>query len=244
MTAPAGAGKRQVLATSGGFRRDARWNLVPGPLVRLALELSGAARPRFCYLGTAMGDDSAERALIYGAFHGWSVEVSHLALYPMPTVDDPRALLLAQDVIYAGGGSVANLLALWRLHGLDAVLREAWEAGVVLTGVSAGSICWHIGGTTDSFGPELRAVTNGLGLLPYGNGVHYDSEERRRPLLQSLVAAGTLPLSYATDDGAGLYYAGTGLVEAVSDRPGAGAYRIEAVGGRAVETPLETRLLA
>lgn len=235
--------QRHILATSGGFRQDGRWNLVPGPLVKRALELTGKDRPRLCYLGTAMGDEPAERALIYGAFRGWSVDVSHLALYPMPTVANPRDLLLNQDVIYVGGGSVANLLALWRLHGLDSVLREAWDAGIVLTGVSAGSICWHIGGTTDSFGPELRAITNGLALLPYGNGVHYDSEARRRPLLQSLVADGTLPLSYATDDGVGLRYVGTDLVEVVADRPGVAGYVVELVGGVASETRMEPRVL-
>jgi peptidase E len=139
---------------------------------------------------------------------------------------------------------VANLLAVWRVHGLDEILRDCWEAGVVLGGVSAGSICWHAGGTTDSFGPELRAVTNGLGLLPYGNGVHYDSEAERRPLLHRLVADGTLPVSYATDDGVGLVYDGTELVEAVADRPGVAAYRVERGGdGTAVETRIEPRLL-
>jgi peptidase E len=97
----------------------------------------------------------------------------------------------------------------WRVHGLDEIFRECWEAGVVLAGVSAGSICWHVGGTTDSFGPSLRPVTNGLALLPYGNGVHYDSEAERRPLLHRLVGDGTLPTSYATDDGVGLVYVGT-----------------------------------
>ena len=93
-------------------------------------------------------------------------------------------------MVWVGGGSVANLLALWRLHGLDQSFRQAWEAGVVLSGVSAGSICWHVGGTTDSFGPDLRPVTNGLAFLPYSNGVHYDSEAQRRPLYQRLVADG------------------------------------------------------
>ena len=145
----------------------------------------------------------------------------------MPTVPDMRAHLLAQDVVWVGGGSVANLLAVWRVHGLDEVFREVWEAGVVLGGVSAGSLCWHVGGTTDSFGPDLRPVTNGLGLIPTSNGVHYDSEEQRRPLYQQLVADGTLPAGHATDDGVGLVYRGTELVEAVSDRDGAAAYRVE-----------------
>ena len=170
--------------------------------------------------------------------------VSHLSLFTMPNVADPAEHLLAQDVIWVGGGSVANLLAVWRVHGLDTVFREAWERGVVLAGVSAGSICWHLGGTTDSFGPDLRPVHNGLGLLPYANGVHYDSEEQRRPLLQKLVADGTLPMAYATDDGVGLLYRGTELVEVLSEKPDAAAYKVEPDGaGGARETVLPATLL-
>ena len=99
----------------------------------------------------------------------------------MPNLDDMPGHLLDADVVWVNGGSVANLLAVWDVHDLRPAMRAAWEAGVVLGGVSAGSICWYVGGCTDSFGPELRAVTNGLGLLPYGSGVHYDSEETRRP---------------------------------------------------------------
>ena len=162
----------------------------------------------------------------------------------MPNVPDIAAHLLDQDVVWVFGGSVANLLALWRLHGVDTAMRAAWEAGVVLTGVSAGSICWYVGGTTDSFGPDLRPVTDGLGLLPYGNGVHYDSEEQRRPLLHRLVADGTLPTSYATDDGAGLHYVGAELHEALAEKEGAGAYVVSRDDdGNAVETPLPVRML-
>jgi peptidase E len=162
----------------------------------------------------------------------------------MPNVEDIREHLLSQDVIWVWGGSVAGLLALWRLHGVDEVMREAWQAGVVLTGVSAGSICWHVGGTTDSFGPDLRPVTNGLALVPYSNGVHYDSEEQRRPLFQRLIADGTLPAGYATDDGVGVLYRGTEMVEAVTELDGKGAYFVErGPDGSAVETRLEPRRL-
>ncbi len=119
---------------------------------------------------------------------------------------------------------------------------EAWEAGVVLTGVSAGSLCWHVGGTTDSFGPDLRPVTNGLGLLPYSNTPHYDSEEQRRPFYQSLVASGVLPTGFATDDGVGVHYRGTEFVEAVSDRPDAYAWRVEAAVSGDEAGVLETRI--
>jgi len=145
---------------------------------------------------------------------------------------------------WVGGGSVANLLAVWRVHGLDEIFREVWEAGVVLGGVSAGSLCWHVGGTTDSFGPDLRPVTDGLALIPTSNGVHYDSEEQRRPLYHRLVADGTLPGGHATDDGVGLVYRGTELVEAVADRPDKAAYRVEpGPDGTAVETRIEPRRL-
>jgi peptidase E len=237
----------KILATSGGFLPSDyglfQWRR--GPLIEHAIELAGSPeRPRFCYLGTAQGDSLNGVAGFYRAFAGSDVRASHLELFSMPNVPDVRAHLLAQDVVWVGGGSVANLLAVWRVHGLHEVMREAWQAGVVLGGVSAGSICWHVGGTTDSFGLDLRPVTDGLALLPYGNGVHYDTEERRRPLLHRLVADGTLPTSYATDDGVGLSYDGTDLVEAVSDRPGAAAYRVErGPDGQAVETRIEPRLL-
>src|SRR6185369_13385437 len=161
----------------------------------------------------------------------------------MPNLADIEGAVLEQDVVWVMGGSVANLLAVWRVHGLDEILRRAWQAGVVLTGVSAGSLCWYVGGTTDSFGPELRPVTNGLAFLPYGNGVHYDSEARRRPLIQRLVADGTLPTAHCTDDGVGLLYRGTELVEAVSEVDGKGAYIVTRDGDAAVETRIEPRRL-
>ena len=235
----------KILATSGGFRPGGRTWLEPGALIDHAFTLAGRpGQPRFCYVGTAGGDQAAQRAAVHEAFYGTPVRVSCLSLFPMPTVEDVRAHLLAQDVIWVGGGSVANLLALWRLHGVDEAMRAAWEGGVVLGGVSAGSICWHVGGPTDSFGPVLRPVTDGLGLVPYGNGVHYDSEEQRRPLLHRLVGEGTLPTSYATDDGVGLVYDGSRLGEAVADRPDVAAYEVRRrADGQVVETRISPRVL-
>ena len=220
-----------IVATSMGFASGGRgpYDWRPGPVFDLMTELAGGPeRPRLCYLGTATGDDSARVAGVYGAFAGSAVQVSHLSLFTMPTVADMRA----------------HLLAVWRVHGLDEIFREVWEAGVVLGGVSAGSLCWHIGGTTDSYGPDLRPVTNGLGFIPTSNGVHYDSEEQRRPLYHRLVAEGALPAGHATDDGVGLVYRGTDLVEAVADRPDVAAYRVErGPDGTAVETRIEPRRL-
>jgi peptidase E len=235
-----------ILATSGGVVESARLDWEVGPLSRDAVELAGVSgrAPRVCFLGTASADNHRSIATYYDNAwrQGWVG--SHIALFPMPNVADLREHLLSQDVVWVGGGSVAGLLAMWRLHGLDLVFREAWQSGVVLTGVSAGSICWHVGGTTDSFGPDLRAVTDGLALLPWSNGVHYDSEPGRRPAFQSLIADGTLPEGYATDDGAGLLYRGTEMVGALTERRSARAYHVKAgAAGEAVEEPLDVRRL-
>jgi peptidase E len=206
--------------------------------------LAGAgAHPRVCVIATAVGDDAARLAAVHNAFSKVGFISSHLTLFPMPNVPDVRAHLLAQDVIWVGGGSTANLLALWRLHGLDAILRECWEAGVVLQGVSAGSLCWHVGGTTDSFGPRLQPVTNGLAFLPYSNSPHHDVEEQRRPLIHRLIAAGTLPDGYATENGTGLVFVGTDLDDVFTEVEGKVAYALTKEGGTTRETPLETRLL-
>jgi peptidase E len=231
---------RHIVATSsGGFLPDARYGARPGPLMELCRQLSGAREPRICALHTATGDDAARRAGWYAAVAAAGWRPSHVALFPMPNVDDVRAHLLAQDVIWVGGGSVAGLMVMWRLHGLDEVLREAWEAGVVLTGGSAGSLCWHTGGTTDSFGPELRPWTDGLGLVRGSTCPHYDSEARRRPLYQRLVREGVLDPGIATDDGVGLHYVDGVLHEAVADRAHASAWRVDRDG----EQELAPRLL-
>lgn len=249
---------RRILATSGGFLPTDRWGVMrPGTLMLTALRLSGADRPRVCLVMTASGDDAMYLARTYSALAEIGCDVDHLALFPMPN-REPDEVIGRADVVWVGGGSVANLLTLWRLHGIDDHMRAAWERGAILGGVSAGSICWHVGGPTDSFGPALRAVTDGLGLLPYGNGVHYDSEAQRRPLLHELVGSGTLPTSYATDDSIGILYEGDEAVEIIADAradTGSGtphgvagsahtsalapaAYRVERVGSRVVETRL------
>jgi peptidase E len=234
-----------ILATSGGVRPGTRtaWELAP--LIEFAIELSGVEgrAPRICYVGTAGGDQRFQSAIFADAAQCAGVVANALYLFPMPNVADPVELLCEQDVVWVGGGSVANLVALWRLHGIDAAMRQAWESGVVLGGVSAGSICWHSGGTTDSFGPELRAV-DALGFLPYGNGVHYDSELQRRPLLQRLVAEGTVADAYATDDGVGLHYRGTALVEAVTEVRGKGAYAVRRTAEGVEEERIEPRVLS
>jgi peptidase E len=235
-----------ILATSGGLKPGARTTFEFGPLTDYAIELSGVSgrRPRMCFVGTAGGDAAHWTTGFYDAGRIRGVEMSHLALFTMPNVEDITAHLLDQDVIWVGGGSAAGLLAMWRLHGVDEAMRIAWRAGVVLTGVSAGSLCWHVGGTTDSFGPDLRPVTNGLAFVPFSNGVHYDTEEQRRPLYQKLVADEILPPGYATDNGVGILYRDSEFVEAVSESDEKAAYYVErGPDGAAVETRIEPRRL-
>jgi peptidase E len=235
-----------IVATSIGFQPDGPddLNFRPGPAYSFASQLARAGEhPRICIIGTAVGDDSAWLAAIHHAFSKLDMVVSHLNLFPMPNFDDIEGHLSRQDVIWVSGGSTANLLALWRLHGLDKILREAWQAGIVLMGVSAGSLCWHIGGTTDSYGLPLQAVTDALGFLPYSNSPHHDAEAERRPLIHRLIAEGTLPNGYATDNGAGLVYFGTDLHEAITEKAGALAYEIRRVDDTAREKPLPTRIL-
>ncbi|ACQ79876.1 peptidase S51 dipeptidase E [Beutenbergia cavernae DSM 12333] len=232
-----------ILATSGGYRHGDR-TLEFGPLVTHAVDLAGATgTPRVCYVGTAGGDQAYRAAAMHEAARLAGVRLDVLQLFSMPNVEDVAGYVLDHDVVWVDGGSVANLLAVWRVHGLDDVMRRAWESGVVLAGVSAGSICWHRGGVTDSFGPDLRPVTNGLGLLPYDNGVHYDSEASRRPAVHRFVAEGLLGETYCTDDGVGLHYRGTELVGAVSETRGAAAWVVRPDGGHAVEDRLDTTLL-
>jgi peptidase E len=235
-----------IVATSIGFQPDGpdAWNLRPGPAYSLATQLARAGRhPRLCIIGTAVGDNPMWLTAMHHAFSKLDMVVSHLNLFTMPNIDDIEDHFSRQDVIWVSGGSTANLLALWRLHGVDRFLRRAWEAGIVLMGVSAGSLCWHLGGTTDSFGLPLQPLTDALGFLPYSNSPHHDAEPERRPLIHKLIGEGILPDGYATDNGAGLIYHGTELHEAVTEKDGALAYEIHRQGDTAIETALPTRIL-
>jgi peptidase E len=232
----------RILATSGGFLQgpvQMSWRL--GAMVIDALALTGKDRPRVCLVNTAMGDDLMYYAIAYEAFNEAGCDVTELKVFPQPSAD-PEERLGGSDLVWVGGGSVANLLALWRLHHIDAAMRSAWDQGVILGGVSAGSLCWHLGGTTDSFGQVLQPVTNGLGFLPYANGVHYDAETQRRPLLHQLMKEEVLtPLAYATDNTVGIWYEGVEATTVVADAavdPGSGsaAYKVELIEGEIVET--------
>ena len=241
---------KYILATSAGFVPTDRWGVMkPGKNFMKAIELSGKDRPNVLFVMTASGDSSTYLTSSYQAVNQLNVNANHLALFTQPT--EPVAESIGRaDVIWVGGGSVANLLAVWQLHGVDTEMKKAYERGAILGGVSAGSICWHVGGPTDSFGPKLEIITNGLGLIKYGAGVHYDSEAQRRPLLQKTVQDGILPTSFATDDRIGLLYKNgepfeviTDLETEVTDTSPA-AYRIEKVGDKINETRLAPGLIS
>jgi dipeptidase E len=224
----------------GGFSMEPE-----NPLLDVfVLSLARSPRPRVCFLPTASGDAEGYSARFYRAFAQLDCRPGDLQLFER-TVGDLESYVLEQDVIYVGGGNTASMLAVWRAHGLDHILRRAWAEGVVLCGLSAGMNCWFTESVTDSFGFEqLEPLHDGLGLLPGSACPHYDGEDQRRPAFTRLVAAGELADGWAADDGAALVFAGTELEEVVGSRPHAGAYRVERAAGDGVdERRLPTRYL-
>ena len=205
------------------------------------LRLTGTKRPRVCFIATASGDSADYIARFYRAFKPPRARPSHLALFNRE-VRDLEQFLLNQDAIYVGGGNSANMLAIWRLHGVDAALRDAWRAGVVLAGISAGAICWFEDGITDSFGQPPRALDDGLGFLAGACCPHYDGEKDRRPALLRLMRRG-FPSTLALDDGAAAHFVDRTLREIVTSRPTARAFAVTKEKGRVVERRLTTRYL-
>jgi peptidase E len=238
--------RRQIFAFSGVLKRgpDGRNTFA---LIEHALSLAGAeGQRRVCYVPTAVGDAQQAVDIFAAAFAKLpDVEFSDLRLFTQPNVPDIRQHLLSQHVILVEGGSAVNLMAVWRAHGLPQILRECWDAGIVLTGTSAGSLCWHLGGPTDSFSDSLAPFTDGMGLVPYSNGVHDDLDDQpRRQVYRQFVADGVLAAGYATEDGVGLHYAGTELREAVSILPGKRAWHVQSDGaGSYTEQEVTPRLI-
>jgi dipeptidase E len=229
--------KHIITLGGGGFSMEPENSL----LDNFILGLTGKQKPKVCFVPTASGDAPGYVVRFYQAFPAGRAEASWLGLCPR-TEPDLREFVLSQDVIYVGGGSTVNMLAVWRAHGLDAILREAWDAGVVLCGVSAGALCWFESGSTDSFGSGLSPLRDCLGFLPGSFCPHYDGEAERRPTYHQFIADG-LPDGYAADDSAALHFAGTELVEVLSSQPNAQAYRVERHGDSVTETPLAARFL-
>jgi dipeptidase E len=231
----------QIVAFGGGGFSDGCSSALLDDYV---VGLTGAARPRVCFLPTASGDADHYVVRFYRSFAASRCEPSHISLFRRETgVADPRAHLLEQDLIYVGGGSVVSLLGTWRAHGLDDVLREAWRAGVVLCGGSAGSLCWF-SEAVSSFHRGVPRTVTGLGLLPWSNAVHYGDEPARRGAYLRAVAGGMAP-GYGVSDGAAVRFVGFELAEVVGAQPGASAYFVSAdERGRVHERELPLRHLA
>jgi len=219
----------------GGF-----WMEPDNPLLDdWLLSLTGVGTPRVCFVPTACGDRAERIDRFEAAFTG-RAHTSTLRLFARD-IDDLGAHVLGQDLIYVGGGNTVNMLAIWRVHGLDDILREAWRRGVVLAGLSAGSLCWFEAGVTDSFGAGLAPLDDGLGLIEGSHCPHYDGEAKRRPVYRRLVAEGALAPGLALDDGVGALFRGPDAqrIELVSSRPSATAAWVD----RAGEAPLSVRYL-
>jgi dipeptidase E len=213
----------------GGWAEEPLWEYV--------FALTGRAQPRLLFVPTASAEDPRFVVDTYERFRG-RADVSHLTFFPWPPTD-LRERTLGQDVIVVGGGNTANMLAVWRVHGFDRLLREAWQAGVVLCGGSAGAICWFEAGVTDSFGPQLEGMRDGLGFLAGSACPHYDGEELRRPRYTELVRGG-FPPGIAIDDSAAVQFDATALTAVLTTRADARAYRVSPDGERALEALLLT----
>ncbi|HEX8075919.1 MAG TPA: peptidase E [Thermoleophilaceae bacterium] len=226
----------QIVAFGGGgFSMEAGNALLDDYVVGLAQR----PRPRVCFLPTASGDADHYVTRFYRAFDASRCEPSHVSLFRRdPGVADVREHLLTRDVIYVGGGSVVSLLGTWRAHGLDTVLREAWRSGVILCGLSAGSLCWFEKGVTAFHGPPV--AVDGLGFLPWSNCVHFDAD--RGAAYRRMLAEGMCQ-GYAAEDGAALHFAGERLLRVVSSRPEARAHRMCVSGGRVVRRALASTYL-
>ncbi len=231
--------QRHIVAMGGGgFTTDGDNRLLDDFVLSLA---RNKRRPKICFLATASGDSDPYISLFHDSFPPSRAHAVHLKLFDRK-VPDLRSFIGEQDVIYVGGGNTANLLAVWRLHGLDRILRAAWNAGTVLAGLSAGAICWFECGITDSFGPPPRGLEGGLGFLKGGFCPHYDGEADRRPVLHRLIRRG-FPATLAVDDGAAAHFVGGRVKEFVSSRPSVRAFRVSLEGKSVVEEPLSVRYL-
>jgi peptidase E len=227
----------QIVALGGGgFSMEKESSLLDDYI----LSLTRARRPRVCFLPTASGDADHYVVRFYRRFSAFC-EASHISMFRRDqggrgVEDDLASHLLAQDLIYVGGGNVVSMLGVWRAHGLDEVLRAAWRRGIVLCGPSAGSLCWFSEVLSAFHGPPRRV--SGLGLLPYSNCVHYDAEPARRLEYHLLIGEG-MCAGYAVDDGVALHFKGTQLDRVVSSRERGGAFHVQRVGEEVMETALE-----
>ncbi|MBY0121230.1 Type 1 glutamine amidotransferase-like domain-containing protein [Bacillus sp. S/N-304-OC-R1] len=228
---------RQIIAVGGGG-----FSMEPdNPLLDLyILEQAETSHPKVCFLPTASGDSVDYISRFYAFFEKQNCTPSHLSLFKPPT-RDLEAFLLEKEIIYVGGGNTRNLLVLWKEWGIDSILRKAWNKGIILAGISAGSLCWFEEGVTDSFGDGLEPLSC-LGFLKGSNCPHYDGESDRRPAYHKLISSGTLQAGIAADDGAAIHYIDQSISKIVSSRQNAKAYKVS-FQDQIIEEVLETTFL-
>jgi len=229
----------QILVSGAGRALMEKTN---DPLHDYTLSLTGKDNPRVLFLGTATGDDPYYILTFYDTYNSEKCRPAHLRLFHI-TVQDLRPFILKHDVIHVGGGNTANMLDVWRRHEVDKALRDAWEGGAVMTGGSAGAICWFEGGTTDSFGPELKPLNDGLGFLKGSLCPHYDAAGRQ-PLYHQTLLDGSLPPGYAMDNFAMIQFRGTDLVGAVASQQDQRAFQVRLEDGKVVEDPIVVKIIA
>jgi peptidase E len=211
------------------------------PIQRYVLSLARSTPPRVCFIPTATGDAQWAIDNFYSAFGSVPSELSHLTLFDN-TTRDVEALLILQDVIVVGGGNTRNMLLLWEAWGVDKAIRAAWDNGAVLAGQSAGGLCWFEAGITDSYPHQFREM-DCLGWLPGSFCPHYDSEAGRQPVLERLIAGGTLPAGYAVEDDAAIHFRDGKLFAALAQKPNKSAYAVRAENGAMVKDRLEARIV-
>jgi dipeptidase E len=230
----------QIIAMGGGGFLMEPDNL---SLDRYVLSATGAERPKICFVPTASGDAQTFIDRFYSSFNTLPCIPTHLSLFKPPKAD-LRSFVLEQDAVYVGGGNTRALMVLWREWGLDEILRDAWQSGVVMAGLSAGSLCWFEEGVSDSVLPDQLLPIRCNGFLKGSHCPHYDGEPGRRPAYHRFIQDGTLSAGYAADDGAALHFLGEEPWKAVSSRPAAKVYRVSWNGEQIEEIALETEFLA
>jgi dipeptidase E len=232
-----GRNMRQIIALGGGgFSMEPENTLLDSYI----LKQSGKENPKICFIPTASGDSEDYIQRFYNFFQDQNCTLSHLSLFRPPT-RDLESFILEKDIIYVGGGNTKNLLALWKDWGLDTILKKAWNQGILLAGISAGSICWFEEGVTDSYGEGLEPLSC-LGFLKGSNCPHYDGEADRRPAYHKLIGANKIKAGIAADDGVAIHYVEQEINKIVSSRPTSKAYRVS-YEHKVIETELQTEFL-
>jgi peptidase E len=228
---------RQIIALGGGgFSMEPKNPLLDTYILRQ----SNKIKPKICFVPTASGDAEGYVSNFYHFFEYHLCEPSHLSLFKPPT-RDLEGFVLEKDIIYVGGGNTKNLLTLWKEWGLDQILRKAWDQGIILAGISAGSICWFEEGLTDSYGDQLEPI-QALGFIKGSNCPHYDGEADRRPIFHNFIKSNRLQAGIATDDGAAVHFIDQEIHKVISSRPNAKAYAVS-FENKLIETELKTEFL-